>query len=177
MSCIFALCSGVSLFFVSYSEASFFRSILFILAAVFIQCRLLCNLFDGMVAVEGGLKSNSGEIYNDFPDRISDFFILVGAGYSIFLYNWAPVLGWIAATMAILTAYVRVLGVSTGAKQHFEGPMAKQHRMAIMTFACILSIFIPKGYCITVALLLIILGSFITVIRRLYNVVKELESK
>jgi phosphatidylglycerophosphate synthase len=33
------------------------RWLLPILAAVFIQCRLLCNLFDGMVAIEGGKKN------------------------------------------------------------------------------------------------------------------------
>ena len=41
-----------------------------LLAAVFIQCRLLCNLFDGMVAVEGGKSTPAGELFNDIPDRI-----------------------------------------------------------------------------------------------------------
>ena len=44
---------------------------LLILAGLMIQCRLLCNLFDGMVAVEGGKKTNSGELFNDIPDRIA----------------------------------------------------------------------------------------------------------
>ena len=39
-----------------------------VLAAGFIQCRLLCNLFDGMVAVEGGKSTRSGELFNDIPD-------------------------------------------------------------------------------------------------------------
>src|SRR5215469_10705149 len=42
---------------------------LLLLAAVFIQLRLLCNLFDGMVAIEGGFRTKGGEIYNEFPDR------------------------------------------------------------------------------------------------------------
>lgn len=29
--------------------------------------RLLCNMLDGMVAVEGGKRSKSGELYNDVP--------------------------------------------------------------------------------------------------------------
>lgn len=33
--------------------------------------RLLCNLLDGMVAVEGGKRSKSGELYNDVPGLIS----------------------------------------------------------------------------------------------------------
>ena len=51
-------------------------------AAVLIQFRLLCNLFDGMVAVEGGLGTPSGILFNDFPDRIADPLILICAGYA-----------------------------------------------------------------------------------------------
>src|SRR5262245_54621642 len=39
-------------------------------AAVCVQTRLLCNMMDGMVAVEGGLKGKGGELYNEVPDRI-----------------------------------------------------------------------------------------------------------
>jgi phosphatidylglycerophosphate synthase len=51
-------------------------------AAGGIQLRLLANLFDGMVAVEGGLRTKSGEIFNELPDRISDVVIFVGVGHS-----------------------------------------------------------------------------------------------
>ena len=51
-------------------------------AFVCIQLRLLCNLMDGMVAVEGGKGSPVGAIYNDAPDRVADVLIMVGAGYS-----------------------------------------------------------------------------------------------
>ena len=60
-----------------------------VLAAVFIQCRLLCNLFDGMVAVEGGKGTPSGELFNDIPDRIADPLILVAAGYTVMSVSWA----------------------------------------------------------------------------------------
>src|SRR4051812_33480236 len=40
-------------------------------ATATIVLRLLCNLFDGMVAMEGGKKTASGELFNDIPDRIS----------------------------------------------------------------------------------------------------------
>ena len=45
----------------------------------------------------------------------------------------AAPLGWAAAVLAVLTAYVRVLGGSLGLTQHFIGPMAKQHRMFTLT--------------------------------------------
>ena len=104
-------------------------------AAACIQLRLLCNLLDGMLAVEDGLKSKTGEIFNELPDRLADVVILVGAGYAAPQFTFAAPLGWAAAALAVLTAYVRVLGGSLGLTQHFIGPMAKQHRMFTLTLA------------------------------------------
>ena len=42
---------------------------LLVVAAGMIQLRLVCNLLDGMVAVEGGMKTKSGELYNDVFGR------------------------------------------------------------------------------------------------------------
>lgn len=47
------------------------RLALFSLAALLILVRSLCNLWDGMMAIEGGLQSASGAIYNDLPDRLT----------------------------------------------------------------------------------------------------------
>ncbi len=41
-------------------------------AQLVVGVALLANLFDGMVAVEGGLGTPSGILFNDFPDRIAD---------------------------------------------------------------------------------------------------------
>src|SRR6266576_3410050 len=46
--------------------------------------------------------------------------------------------GWLAAVLAVITAYVRALGTSAGASPYFLGPMAKPHRMAVMTAACLI---------------------------------------
>src|SRR5262245_64600041 len=54
---------------------------LFIIAAVLLEARLLANLLDGLVAVEGGLGSKSGEIRNELPDRGSDAIERGAAGY------------------------------------------------------------------------------------------------
>lgn len=103
-----------------------------------IQLRLLCNLMDGMVAVEGGKGSPAGAIYNDAPDRVADVLILVGAGYSgagepgvVKLFDVIP-LGWCCAVVAVWAAYTRVLGASLTGQHDFRGPMAKQHRMAVL---------------------------------------------
>lgn len=155
--------------------------LLFLLAAACIQLRLICNLLDGMVAVEGGQRTRSGEIFNDLPDRIADPVILVAAGYSAPWVGWVPDLGWAAAVLAILTAYVRVLGAASGLPQDFVGPMAKQHRMAVMTVAALVGAIEPalgwSGQTMAVALGVIAVGSAITVVRRGVRVVRSLESQ
>ena len=87
------------------------------------------------------MRSASGEIYNDLPDRISDGILLVAAGYAAPWPIFGPALGWSAALLAIITAYVRVLGGSSGLTQDFCGPMAKPHRMAVLTAACVFATF------------------------------------
>ncbi len=141
-----------------------------ILAALFIQCRLLCNLFDGMVAVEGGKSTPAGELFNDIPDRIADPLILICAGYAISVISWGSSLGWCAGLLAVMTAYVRTLVASIGAPVDFQGPMAKQHRMALMTIACVLTAvegyFWQPGYILLLALGIIVIGCVVTIVRR-----------
>ena len=153
---------------------------LLILAGLFIQCRLLCNLFDGMVAVEGGKSTKSGELFNDIPDRVADPLILVSAGYAIHVIGYGGELGWCAGLLAVMTAYIRTLSASMGAPVDFKGPMAKQHRMAVMTFACIFTageiVFLKTDYALLIALILICLGCVITCIRRTISAYRFLEA-
>jgi phosphatidylglycerophosphate synthase len=144
-----------------------------LLAAVFIQLRLLCNLLDGMVAIEGGRRSAAGEIYNDLPDRLSDALILLAAGYSLSWPGYAVELGWAASLLAVMTAYVRVLGGACGLPQDFGGPMAKPQRMAVMTAGCILARFDTRATAL--ALGVVIVGSVITLALRVHRVVQKLE--
>jgi len=44
-----------------------------VLGALFVQARLLCNLFDGMVAIEGGLSASDGLFWNEAPDRYAEY--------------------------------------------------------------------------------------------------------
>ena len=144
-------------------------------AALFIQLRLLCNLLDGMVAIEGGLRSASGEIYNDLPDRVSDALILVAAGYAAPSPEWAYELGWAAALLAILTAYIRVLGGASSLAQDFGGPMGKPQRMALLTLACVAAYFDSRA--LAAALALIVIGSLATAAIRTRRIVRQLEDR
>jgi phosphatidylglycerophosphate synthase len=150
-------------------------------AALCMQLRLLCNMLDGMVAVEGGQRSKVGEIYNEMPDRFADALILVAAGNASPEWNGSVILGWAAALLAVLCAYTRALGVAAGASQQFCGPMAKPHRMAVMTFAALLALIEVllhwPARIIPIALLVIIVGCIVTITRRTLRIAHELKSR
>lgn len=146
-------------------------------AAAAIQARLVCNLLDGMVAVEGGKKSPLGQIYNEFPDRIADSLLIVSSGYAAGL----PELGWFGALAAALTAYIRVFGGSLGLQQNFMGPMAKQHRMATITAGCLLSSIEQSMhgtlYALTVAVVVVGAGSIVTCFTRTRAIARQLQAR
>jgi phosphatidylglycerophosphate synthase len=166
------------------ADSRWVASIMYAVAIAGIQGRLLCNLLDGMVAVEHGKASKAGEIYNDLPDRIADALIFAAAGYSAAAHGSprAIELGWVTAVLAVMTAYVRVLGRSIGAGVYFIGPMAKQHRMALMTLACAACAFAIHfvswtGWILLAALGIVCLGTVVTMIRRLLRIAADLEAR
>jgi phosphatidylglycerophosphate synthase len=179
-SVVFAAAAGVLLAF-SLERGANVRALLYLATAACVQLRLLCNLLDGLLAVEGGLGSRSGEIWNDLPDRIADPLILVGAGLAVRGLPGGLALGWVAALLALLTAYVRVLGGSVGLPQSFAGPMAKQHRMLAITVGCVASavesVLGRPPRILFLALVVIVVGSAATVVRRTTQIVRQLESR
>ena len=156
---------------------------MWVCALICLLGRLLCNLFDGMVAVEGGKQTPSGEIFNDFPDRLSDPLILVATGYAVAYVPSAVILGWTAAIGALLTAYSRYLGAACGAGYNFCGPMAKQHRMFLLIVGGILewinSYFnlLSPGHIFYFIIIIIEVGSLITTLRRLLHIICTLEKE
>jgi len=162
--------------------------LLFILAAAGIQLRLLSNMLDGMVAIEGNLRSPTGDLYNEIPDRISDTAVLIGAGYAITSH---PTLGYLAAVGAIFVTYCRALGRSLELPSDFRGPMAKQQRMFLITIASIYLAFAPQSWLFSVTaapyfpelgvlalvLVLICMGEIITAWRRTASIASQLRSR
>ncbi len=148
----------------------------FLVAALCIQLRLLCNMLDGMVAVEGGRGSRDGALFNEVPDRLEDTLLIVAFGYAAGL-GW---LGFTAALLAMFTAYIRVLGGSLGFAQDFRGPMAKPHRMAALTLGCIAafieSLVAPTRYCILITLGVVTAGAALTAARRLAAISSQLRA-
>jgi phosphatidylglycerophosphate synthase len=152
-----------------------------LVAAAGIQLRLLCNLLDGLLAIEGGLKSPTGDLYNEVPDRVEDVLILGAAGLAVSDQRWGVWLGPLAALLAVGTAYARVLGGSLGFAQDFSGPMAKQHRMFALTVgtlaAAVEHAMRGTTHALWAALLVIIVGSAFTLVRRLSRIARQLRAR
>ncbi len=148
--------------------------ILWLIAALGAQLRLTANMLDGMVAIASSRMSKTGELYNEVPDRISDAAVFIGAGFA---WGGNVTLGYIATILAIFTAYIRAAGKIAGAPNEFCGPMAKQHRMLVITLICVYAAITPRSWqmitfndspigLMTLGLAIVIAGCLITVIRR-----------
>jgi phosphatidylglycerophosphate synthase len=170
-SMIFAALAGACFAASGLASNAIDRVLVLLGAALFCQLRLLANMLDGMVAVEAGKGCPDGPVWNELPDRFADIFILVGAGYGVAALGLAePSLGWAAAAAALMTAYVREVARGAGAPADFSGPMAKPHRMFVMTMAALLAIFEPiwrwRGESLHYALWLVAIGATFTMLNR-----------
>ena len=174
-ACILA---GIALGLTSISD----YRILWLVAALGAQLRLTANMLDGMVALASRRASRVGELYNEIPDRVSDAAVFIGAGFS---WGGNVTLGYIATILAIFTAYVRAAGKISGAPNEFCGPMAKQHRMLVITVICLYSAVIPRPWqilrfdklevgAVGLGLGVIIVGCCITIVRRLNRIAHAL---
>lgn len=180
-SIVFACVAGDALF-VAGERIGDSASLWLVVAAAGIQLRLLCNLLDGLLAIEGGLKSKTGELYNEIPDRIADIMILLGAGVAIHeVWEWGIWLGVFATILALLTAYVRLLGGSLGLPQDFSGPMAKQHRMFALTVGALAGALehAMRGtvWSLVAAIVVIVVGTLVTVVLRTRRIANQLKAR
>jgi phosphatidylglycerophosphate synthase len=157
--------------------------ILWLIGALGAQLRLTANMLDGMVAIASSRASKTGELYNEVPDRLSDAAVFIGAGYA---WGGNVTLGYVATILAIFTAYVRAAGKIAGAPNEFCGPMAKQHRMLVITLICVYATITPRSWqmitfnnsqigLMTLGLVVIVVGCVITVVRRLSRIADVLK--
>jgi phosphatidylglycerophosphate synthase len=174
-ACIVA---GVALGLTSVADYRIF----WLVAALGAQLRLTANMLDGMVALASGRASKTGELYNEVPDRVSDAAVFIGAGFAS---GGNVALGYIATILAIFTAYIRAAGKIASAPNEFCGPMAKQHRMLVITLACLYSAVVPLSWqmfhfgsfaigVMTIGLVVIVAGCVITVVCRLRRITRAL---
>lgn len=162
-SLLFGAAAGIAFAATACSPAWLAR-VFFLAAAVFIQLRLVCNLIDGMVAIEHQRRSPVGDLWNEVPDRFSDVATIAGAGYAL---GGHPLLGFIGVILALLTAYVRALGASIGAGQIFAGIGGKPQRMFLLTVTAITAALLLRPATMTIGLALLCVAAASTVVQRL----------
>ena len=176
----FALGGGFALATLPGATSPMARAGHLIGAAACVQLRLLCNMLDGLIAVENNLKSKLGDLFNEVPDRIEDVALLLGLGVAAG-GEWGVTLGWCAALLAVGTAYVRQLGGSLGFKQDFCGPFAKQHRMFFLTVTCLVgAVMVTTGRinpALPAGLALIAAGTLVTLMRRLVRLANAMRAR
>jgi len=185
----FGVTAGVAFALTRATPAGWVERGLWLAGALFVQLRLLANLLDGMVAVEGNRRSRTGELYNEIPDRVSDSAILLGAGVGCgALWAEGLALGLFAALAAMFVSYIRAVGKATTGTSAYIGPMAKQHRMAVVTIAAVAVALLPQSLRLTwtwtnhgepfgliaVALVVIVVGCAITAFRRLIRIARSM---
>ena len=144
--------------------------------ALLVQARLVANMLDGMVAVGRGVASPLGEVFNEVPDRVSDTAVFAGLGVAA----GQPWLGLAVALAAMATAYVRVVGKACGTASDFCGPMAKQHRMAVVTAVAVWCAFAPPHLAqpvLTGSLWLVLILAAATAARRLARIARVLRGR
>jgi phosphatidylglycerophosphate synthase len=151
-----------------------------LLAALAIQLRLLCNLLDGMLAVEGGMRTPTGDLFNEFPDRLADLLILAALGHAGG-DEFCRTLGWLCACGALITAALRLHGAGLTGIHDFRGPLAKPQRMALATATCLAMAALAFGGApiglVPWALGLMLAGIAMTIIRRLRALAVELRRR
>lgn len=180
LSVLFGVGAGAAFFFTAQRPE--WARALWIAGAALVQLRLIANMLDGMVALETGTASKVGELYNEVPDRLSDTAVLVGLGYAA---GGHVLWGYGAALAAMLTAYVRAVGKAAGAPSDFSGPMAKPHRMFLVTLTAIFcgaaplewhSIPNPPMGVPAAVLIVVTAGSLLTALRRLWRIGRALRA-
>jgi phosphatidylglycerophosphate synthase len=133
---------------------------------------LLCKLLDGMVAIEGGKSTATGALFNEIPDRLADPLFLVLLGHASG-YRW---LGWLAALIAVLTAYVCI---ALGQPQDFRGILAKQRPMAVLTVALLVQAIVDALWGSRVsplaAAIIVVIDGLVICICRTIRIARRLE--
>lgn len=185
---VVAALAGASALIASAQVGDGARAALLVVAALCMPLRLLLNMLDGMLAVEKGMHSPLGDLYNELPDRIADVLFLGAAGVAAAGVasvggpggvDLGLALGAVAAVLALFTAYIRTLGASLGVGNHFAGPLAKPARMWVLGATCLVASVEPwlpwsTGSALLVGLGVIALGSLVTCVRRLRLIARDL---
>lgn len=150
----------------------------FVVAALLVFARGICNLVDGLIAIENDGKSATGAFLNEAPDRIADVLLFTALGLA---WNWSWMglsAGLAVSTLCIGTAYLRALGKTLTGEDDFRGPLAKPHRIGVLIFGLLLTPFLPASWQpLGVTLAILFAGTLLTLATRTSHLLQTLRTK
>lgn len=128
------------------------------------------DVIDGAVARNNNTKSKFGGFLDSTSDRFADAFIIIGVIYGGFV-NWFW--GILALFASLTVSYVRARAEVEGIKCDV-GIAERAERLFIILGGAFLGYFIDPHFFMSMAIFLIIILGFTTVLQRVYHTWKAL---
>jgi archaetidylinositol phosphate synthase len=142
-----------------------------LLGGIFILVSGLADVIDGAVARNHAAETPFGGILDSTADRFADAFILIGIIYGGSV-NW--LIGILALHASLSVSYVRarieVEGISGSV-----GIAERAERLVILVAGAFLSVIIGSNYFMALAVILIMVLGYFTVLQRVYHAWKQLK--
>lgn len=154
----------------SILSAYFFATGDLLIGGVFIGLSGFVDILDGAVARNHSSTTPFGGVLDSTSDRFADAFILIGIIYGGFS-NW--IIGILALHASISVSYVRARAESEGIKCNV-GIAERPERLVILMAGAFLGYLINPNV-MGIAVAIVMLLGYLTVIQRLYHSWKELK--
>ena len=144
-----------------------------LLGGIFILLSGLADVIDGAVARNHAAETPFGGILDSTVDRFADAFILIGIIYSGTV-SW--LIGVLAIHASLSVSYVRarieVEGISGSV-----GIAERAERLVILVIGAFLSVIMGSNYFLVIAVFLIMVLGYFTVLQRVYHAWKQLKQE
>jgi len=127
------------------------------------------DVMDGAVARNNNTKSKFGGFLDSTSDRFADAFIIIGVIYGGFV-NWFW--GILALLASLTVSYVRARAEVEGIKCNV-GIAERAERIFIILGGAFLGYFIDPQFFMSIAIFLVIILGYVTVLQRIYHTWKE----
>ncbi|MDD3753777.1 MAG: archaetidylinositol phosphate synthase [Methanobacterium sp.] len=127
------------------------------------------DVMDGAVARNNNTKSKFGGFLDSTSDRFADAFIIIGVIYGGFV-NWFW--GILALLASLTVSYVRARAEVEGIKCNV-GIAERAERIFIILGGAFLGYFIDPQFFMSMAIFLVIILGYVTVLQRIYHTWKE----
>ncbi len=156
---------------VSLLAAYAFSQKYLLLGALLILLSGFFDVIDGAVARNNNTKSKFGGFLDSTSDRFADAFIIIGIIYGGYVdWFW----GILALLASLSVSYVRARAEVEGIKCDV-GIAERAERLFIILGGAFLGYFFDPNFFMSLAIILIIILGYITVLQRIYHSWKELK--